>query len=305
MNFSIYRKTDNLVLMGLFCFFLLILLGYPESSRGNKFEEAADIKCIPDISPLRYKQNVFDTVYTEKQMIIEVQLDKQRVLLHKKGKETDTMLCSTGNDFIKDAINTNRGIFIVKNKIPILISKQFHDTKCLNWVGFNYGIGFHSLEKKGYYWSLGKRPSSHGCIRLSQESAEKLFNEVELETPIFIHKSDNARVIDFLPESSTYDTNYTKREIRQILKDRLSLLYLKKYFTRTYPAIVLTSRYIGHDGIDIGEREKVPEFQIIPPLTGIGSKYFLRSDQTAALLQKPDSLNYIMYPAKDTTNKGD
>jgi hypothetical protein len=301
MVFNSYRRTDKLLILAIFCFFLLALVGYPESTKGNKFEDSITDGLEPDISPLRYKRDVFDTVYTEKKMIIEVLLDRQRVLLHQRGKNTDTMLCSTGNDFIKDGIKTNRGIFIVKNKIPILVSKQFNNTKCLNWVGFNFGIGFHSLERKGYYWSLGKRPSSHGCIRLSQENAEKLFREVELETPIIIHKSDNARVICFLPETQSYDTNYTKREIRQILKDRLSLLYDKKYYSRKYPAIVLTNKYIGHDGIDTGERERVPKYQFIPPLSGISSNYYLRSDMTTTYIEKPDSLNRTKYPLDDST----
>lgn len=302
MTLSFYKKANIFLIIIISCLFFFTLIGYPKSTGGDKDDEKQAEKVSHDISPIRYKENVFDTVYTEKKMIIEVLLDRQRVLLRKQGKPTDTLLCSTGNEFIKDAILTNRGIFIVKNKIPILLSKQFKNTKCLNWVGFNFGIGFHSLEKTGYYWSLGKRPSSHGCIRLSQEGAEKLFKEVEIETPIIIHKEDNARVIDFLPKNASYDTNYTRREIKQILKDRILLLYSQKYYTRKYPAIVLTHKYIGHSGIEIGDRRMVPKIQLYYPLLDIGIKNFLRPDRTGAYIFRPDSLNNIKYPAEDSGN---
>ncbi|HQJ75460.1 MAG TPA: L,D-transpeptidase [Bacteroidota bacterium] len=288
MLFFIKKNIDIIIIILLLSFFSLALIGYPEY---NKQKNNIDNKNItPFLITSLNRYNVLDTVYTEKKIIIEVLLDKQRVVLHKKNSGTDTLLCSTGTDLVKDGIKTNRGIFIVKNKFPTLISKQFNNTECLNWIGFNYGIGFHALKSKGYYWSLGKRPTSHGCIRLSQESAKKLYNEVEIETPIIIHKSDNARIIKFLPENSTYDANYTIKEIKHILKEKLNLLYSGKYYTRKYPTIVLTHKYIGHDGIDIGDRNKVPEVQEIPPLINLNSAIPFLPDQTQTFISIPDSL---------------
>jgi len=289
MLFFIKKNIDIIIILVLLSFFSLALISYPEYNKQNDIIENKNN--IPYLSTSINKYNVLDTVYTEKKVIIEVLLDKQRVILHKKNLGTDTLLCSTGTDLVKDGVKTNRGIFIVKNKFPILISKQFNNTECLNWVGFNYGIGFHALKSKGYYWSLGKRPTSHGCIRLSQESAKKLYDEVEIETPIIIHKSDYARVIKFLPENFTYDTNYTRKEIKHILKEKLNLLYSGKYYTRKYPIIVLTHKYIGHDGIDIGDKFKVPKVQEVPSLINLNSTITFLPDQTQTFITLPDSLN--------------
>ncbi len=289
MSSDFYKRTEFWLVSLFLGLFVLTLIGFTQSAESRKAFNPDDELLTVDVSPIRYRTNVFDTVYTEKKAIIEVLLDKQRVLLRKKGKETDTLLCSTGNEFIKDAVKTNQGIFIVKNKLPVLISKQFNNTKCINWVGFNFGIGFHALETRGYYWSLGKRPSSHGCVRLSQEGAEKLFKEVELETPVIVHRSDNARVIEFLPEGITVDTSYSRRELNQILKQKISLLYKGNYYSRKYPFIVLSHKFIGHGGIDIGERVKVPSVQNVSPLSDIMFCYPLASDRTIRKLFIPDT----------------
>jgi hypothetical protein len=261
LNF--FRKTDNLLVVIVTFFILIVLTGYSQVSNGHK-APTSNIEEPPLFSPIRIKEHVVDTVYTDKNSIIEIRLDLQKIFLHKRGLGIDTLLCSSGTTFIQGGMKTNHGIFVVKNKYPVVISKQFNNTKCLNWVGFNYGIGFHALENRGYYWSLGKRASSHGCVRLSQEDAKKLFDEVTIGTPVIVHDLDNARVVSFLPENFTLDTNFTKKELRQILRDRLSLLYQKKYFHKKNIHVVLTDKFVTHDGVEIGNKAKVPEFQNTP-----------------------------------------
>jgi hypothetical protein len=261
LNF--FKKTDNLLAVIATFLILIVLIGYSQVCREDKTLKST-IEDTYFLHSTRIKEDVLDTLYTDKNCIVEVRLDLQKIFLHKKNSGIDTFLCSTGTAVIKDGIVTNTGIFTVQNKLPVLISKQFNDTKCLNWIGFNYGIGFHALENRGYYWSLGKRASSHGCVRVSQEDAKKLFNEVTIGTPIVVHNSKNARVVSFLPENLAGDTNYTKKEIKQILRNKLSLLYQKKYFYQKNIAFVLSNKFINHDGVDIGDRTKVPMGQHIP-----------------------------------------
>lgn len=260
---SFFKRSDNLLVVIVIFLILIVLTGYSQVCSSDKVPKSTIGETYLLHSP-RIKENVLDTLYTDKNYIVEVRLDLQKVFLHKKNSGIDTFLCSTGTDVIQGGVLTKPGIFTIQNKFPVVISRQFNDTKCLHWIGFNYGIGFHALENKGYYWSLGKRASSHGCIRLSQEDAKKLFDEVNIGTPIIVHNSNNARVVSFLPEHIAGDTSYTKKEIKQILRNKISLLYQKKYFYQKNIAFVLNNSLITHDGIDIGNKTKVPVLQNIP-----------------------------------------
>lgn len=215
---------------------------------------------------------MMDTVYTHMPSYFEVHLDSQMMYLHHRDGTVRSIKVSTGTPRLKDGIETRTGIFLIQNKIRMLYSIQFDSTKVFNWLGFNWGIGFHSLEGRRYYWNLGRRRSSHGCIRLSTEDAEYLFETIEVGTPVIVHKGATARVISFLTDSTIIDTtSYTRDEVAAIYENRLTDLYLGNRLIRKYPNILLERKYIGHSGITIGEIEKVPERQRIPNFADIFS----------------------------------
>jgi lipoprotein-anchoring transpeptidase ErfK/SrfK len=51
------------------------------------------------------------------------------------------------------------------------------------WLGIYDGVGVHGTDARG---SIGSN-ASHGCIRMLIEDVEKLYDEVPVGTPIFIH----------------------------------------------------------------------------------------------------------------------
>jgi lipoprotein-anchoring transpeptidase ErfK/SrfK len=51
------------------------------------------------------------------------------------------------------------------------------------WLGVYDGVGVHGTDARG---SIGTN-ASHGCIRMLVEDVEKLYDEVPIGTPIFIH----------------------------------------------------------------------------------------------------------------------
>lgn len=51
------------------------------------------------------------------------------------------------------------------------------------WLGIYDGVGVHGTDARG---SIGSN-ASHGCIRMLVEDVEKLYDEVPVGTPIFIH----------------------------------------------------------------------------------------------------------------------
>ncbi|HEV2058588.1 MAG TPA: L,D-transpeptidase family protein [Solirubrobacteraceae bacterium] len=51
------------------------------------------------------------------------------------------------------------------------------------WLGIDDGVGVHGTDARG---SIGSN-ASHGCIRMLIEDVEKLYEQVPVGTPIFIH----------------------------------------------------------------------------------------------------------------------
>lgn len=51
------------------------------------------------------------------------------------------------------------------------------------WLGIYDGVGVHGTDARG---SIGSN-ASHGCIRMLVEDVQRLYDEVPVGTPIFIH----------------------------------------------------------------------------------------------------------------------
>jgi L,D-transpeptidase-like protein len=209
-----------------------------------------------------------DTLYTVDESILEIRLDKQRVYHHRRDSATIEYKISTGTERLEKGIKTRKGVFMVQNKIDWLYSVQFDSTKVFNWLGFNWGVGFHSLLGRRYYRYLGKRPTSHGCVRLSREDAKVIFGIVGVGTPVLVHEGDAARVVAFLPDSSIIDTTqYSSEEVHSIYSARLRDLYAGNRLFRNYPIVPMDRKYLGHGGVPIGSLDRVPDRQKVPPIS--------------------------------------
>ncbi|MFN3306403.1 MAG: L,D-transpeptidase [Candidatus Kapaibacteriota bacterium] len=138
-----------------------------------------------------------DTLYYTGDDFIEIDLKNQLAFHISRSGLVDTIKISSGNKYLSKAIETPRGLFAVQNKAPIQISRQFENTEMFNWIGFNGNIGFHGLKKTGYYSSLGRRPTSHGCVRMSNEDGARWFKKIRIGTPVLVYKSIPLRTIKF------------------------------------------------------------------------------------------------------------
>lgn len=208
---------------------------------------------------------VKDTIYILHDSYLELRLDSQRVFHRWKDGSVDSFNVSTGTTRLRKGIETPEGIFVVQSKIGWLYSVQFDSAKVYNWLGFHNGIGFHSLDGSRYYAHLGKRPSSHGCIRLSRENAEHLFQCVGIGTPVFVHRGNTARTLAFLHDTLLADRyHYSKAEVRSIFSRRLQHIYRGlKYYDRS-PLIPLDRSIVSHAGFEVGDAQRIPSRQIIP-----------------------------------------
>lgn len=218
---------------------------------------------------------VKDTLYTYSNYIIEVNLNEQIIYVHRKDGQIFKFSCSTGNPDLEKGISTPEGIFVIKNKAKKVYSTQFDSTLMLNWMGFNLNIGFHALQGKSYYKFLGKRVSSHGCIRVSHETSEFFFNYIPIGTPVIIHSGTSARIIEFAKEGELYKY-VNSSELRKLSKENLKYLYNGLYLNKHYK-LLISNNNVTHRGLEIGDETQIsfqlPQYQK-PASYHLGRKLF-------------------------------
>lgn len=212
-----------------------------------------------------------DTLYTFSNYIIEVYLPTQKIYVHSRDGKVLEFKCSTGNPKLEKGVSTPEGIFVIQNKARKVYSAQFDSTLMINWMGFNFNIGFHALQGNSYYKMLGKQVSSHGCIRISREASEFFYNNITIGTPVFIHSGKSARVIAFARKNEKYaieNKSSLKKRCDENLKSIYAGLYQVKHFK-----IVISEKNLSHFGIELGDENKIPPQ--LPELLN-GQPYHLR-----------------------------
>jgi len=138
-----------------------------------------------------YIPDLFDVRY------VDVNLAKQQMYIVEGDRAVKTFLVSTG----QTGLPTPRGVFYIKNKIPLAQSRLYPGiwmrywnalAKTPNGGGYE-GYGIHDLpcfDKNCNYVEgashLG-RPVSHGCIRLGHENAIWFYGNIPIGTPVNIH----------------------------------------------------------------------------------------------------------------------
>jgi hypothetical protein len=213
---------------------------------------------IMDFSHLR------DTLYTFSQNFVEVNLATQKAYVHSRNEPTKEFGISSGTAKLFEGVDTNEGLFVVQAKLPKWHSVQFDSTLMLYWIGFNHGIGFHALEGNGYYRYLGKKKSSHGCVRVSREDAKELYKKITVGTPVLVHSGNNAVVVGFA-DSTEHLTEYSYTNLYNLLPGRYGKLYDGRYFAEPFTRLVINLNNIKHSGLPIGDSGKIPEKQLLLP----------------------------------------
>lgn len=208
---------------------------------------------------------VFDSLFTMSDYYVEIDLSKQMGYLHSRFDSVKTFKVSTGTTNIKDGVETNTGIFVIQHKAKKWYSTQFDSTLMLHWMGFNYGIGFHALLGKSYYKYLGNKTSSHGCVRISREDAKVLFDKLTYGSPVIIHKGQSAVKISFADKNSDIYKIYNSETLLSEVNRRMQHLYNGNYFDFVNEKILIDQNNVTHQGIPIGDVNKVPLRQKINP----------------------------------------
>ncbi|MCX6153480.1 MAG: L,D-transpeptidase [Candidatus Kapabacteria bacterium] len=222
-----------------------------------------------ETAPLEFKP-IVDSVYVLGKSFIEISLSEQLVYLHVRGDSTKSMRISSGNSRINKGKDTPTGLFSVQSKSRLTTSKQFNNAKLYNWIGFNYNIGFHGLEGNSYYRTLGKSPSSHGCVRISREDGDTLYKYVNIGTPVLVFDEVPARRLTFADYYHFRDgkdliISSASKSATKILKQRLESLYKGEYYIQTRGKLFMDSKTaLRPGGYDIGFYQKIPFRQSRP-----------------------------------------
>lgn len=221
---------------------------------------------------------ICDTVYVVGNRYLEVNLRTQYVTLRFRNGDSLRIPISTGNATITDAIATPTGIFSIQSKTPEALSRQFDNTKMLWWIGFNYNVGFHGLEKNSYYKYLGVRPSSHGCVRTGREDVKKLYDMVDLGDPVIVYDTIPARILAFADTTRThFDTtsafrlgSRTKARAK-LMNERLELLYAGKRLAEQQFSLYIPRHYqLRPGGYRVGSRDSLIAPQEYPSTIAAG-----------------------------------
>lgn len=207
-----------------------------------------------------------DTVYTDLDNWLELRINEQMVYQHWRDGRTIKYPVSTGNNKGGDpeALETRPGLFSIFLKVEHHQSSQFSAANMYNFMPFNQGIGFHSIDGTGYYAHLGVRPSSHGCIRMKHADVKQLFSDCPKGTLVLALKNYSARTVAFAPKDFKNKKEYSKDEYKIMLASNLYNLLNGKYYTEERERFIIDPKVIPVSGVYISYDNQIPDNQILP-----------------------------------------
>jgi hypothetical protein len=238
-------------------FLLLSGSNYKEAPKNNQLTNRA----LNPLLQIDYK-NIRDTIYTLKDHIIEINLTTHKGVVKFRNGESKTFPISGGTKNISEGIETRVGLFTLHWKSKKLYSTQFDSTLMLYWMSFNSGIGMHALSTNGYYRHLGKKNVSHGCVRLSREDAEEIYNILERGTPVLVHNGKSAVTVAFNSTEKDYNY-YSSTELRNLLPRRYSAMYNGRYFIENKEKIIIDENNVNASGLPVGNVKNIPSEQVV------------------------------------------
>jgi hypothetical protein len=204
-----------------------------------------------------------DTIYLMDTTYLEVRLDRQMIYQHFKSGRIDAYPCSTGDPRIKDAIATREGIFAIQWRAKSHFSEEFK-VNLSYWMPFNGGIGFHGLPGHSYYKYLGRRPSSHGCVRISHEAGAKLFGSTQSGTVVYVHSGSPARLLQFADTALDRSLVVLRDIDTPLLGQRLDAILEQRWDDSLLASRLVIPRMVFNERIFVGNvnPRQVTQFRI-------------------------------------------
>ena len=143
--------------------------------------QTKEVKCL--------KTNKVDK-YTVPETYIEIDIDMQHMWYFEKGKLVVSTPVVTG---LKNARDTSKGLFEVYFKqSPANLVGETWDTVVTYWMAVTYdGQGIHDASWRWdseYGGNTYTYDGSHGCINTPYDKVQKMYERVEIGTPVIIYE---------------------------------------------------------------------------------------------------------------------
>jgi L,D-transpeptidase catalytic domain len=297
---STMKRTNKIFLVSLVTITILFFnSAYLTETNQNISQEELKFSFHPLLA-FDFKQ-LRDTVYTNKDHYLEVNLLTQHATLFSRDGSEFHFPISSGTKRVEKGMETNAGLFAIQWKTKKQYSVQFDSTVMLNWMGFNNGIGFHALLGKSYYKYLGKKNVSHGCVRVSREDAQIVYEKVEKGTPVLVHKGNNAIKIAFTSEGESYN-QYSYKDTYNLLKERYQKIYDGDYLISSNEKILVDENNIYSSGLPIGNSELIPAKQNLKPYTLWADKNKSEEEKLTEIFSGKEKSDFTLNPFLDSRN---
>lgn len=134
---------------------------------------------------------------------VEVDISRQHVWYYKNGELLVDTKCVTGK-MVKSRY-TPAGIFRLVSKTspktlrgPKKADGTYEwESDVTYWMPFNGGIGLHDATwRSSFGGTIYKNSGSHGCVNLPLDAAKKIYNNIDVGTPVIVYYSEDYSVKD-------------------------------------------------------------------------------------------------------------
>lgn len=285
----------SLIVEMLFVVAIISMSGIP-TTQSNRY--LPDKKHSTLSLPFKQYTPMRDTIFVLDSTFIIIDLKEQMAYLNRRNDTTISYKISSGSDKFLKGINTPTGLFTVQNKTPLAVSRQFNNAELLHWVGFKGNVGFHGLKTSGYYSHLGKRPSSHGCVRIARHDGEDLYNRIKRGTPVMVIDTAPARILAFAepmkinPERDILLKNNDQWH-RSIMDIRMKNLLSGKGLDNYRRVILDGNTILKPHGFEIGIANHIPKVQrssmaIVHVFRSVSDKTYVLSSAKRAMIDSVD-----------------
>lgn len=120
---------------------------------------------------------------------VEISIQEQRMWCYKDGVVVVDTPVVTGNES-KGYDTPANGVWAIDAKKQNAILKGEGYTQPVTyWMPFNGNVGIHDADtwRSEYGGTIYKTSGSHGCVNTPSANAEKIFNTIEIGTPVIVY----------------------------------------------------------------------------------------------------------------------
>ena len=119
---------------------------------------------------------------------VEINLTSQHLFVYKNGSLV------VDSDFVSGNLSKGHGsptgaFSVTYTTTDAVLRGEDYATPVKYWMPFNGNVGIHDADtwRSEYGGEIYKTSGSHGCVNTPTANAEKIFNTVEIGTPVIVY----------------------------------------------------------------------------------------------------------------------